>query len=189
MKKFILIFIAFSYMHPFAQQKDDYKIKLSVGSELRIPILHHVGDVLNPRHYFGNNTDIYENMNGFPIYYALDLRLSKKWFVSFQHSIRYDHIAFKEISNYGEAQVSIAPNISAFFSDYKFSFHRYFTINKREKIDVDLGYSLMNQAGLIMVTNGMFGHQRGFTFTSFHLETNYHYKFLQLGAGVGLAPY
>lgn len=182
----LLIFIGFKV---YAQDNYTWKIKLKLGNELRIPILKHIDDE-PPQHFssgqlmtMDSNVDIDESLNGFPIHYALEFKLGRTWSFEFQHSIHYDHVGFEEEINFEPNYYSVSPGLDQFFSDYKFSFFKYFPIKRGQSFNINLGYSLNQLGDYYYILNHYLITSLSHGYTAFNIEANYQYKFLSLGIG------
>jgi len=189
MKKYLLFIILLSLYQIQAQTKNDWKIKLKIGNELRIPVLNYVEDnSLQSNHNgllsFNINRDLKAFLNGFPIHYAVEFKIYKTWSFEFQHSIHYDHVAYKEAVQNVAGQKTVSSGLNQFFSDYKFSFFKYFIIDERQQFNLNLGYSFNGLGSYYWVYQHHYLTTTSNHYTSFHLESNYQYKFMSLGLGI-----
>jgi len=192
MKKIIIYLFVFSFVQLYSQKSNDWKIKLKIGNELRLPILKY--DNSKHTYYYddgyaifvslASNTDIEETLNGFPLHYALEFKLSKTWSFEFQHTIHYDHVVFDEAIVFNPDYKSVATGLNQFFSDYKFSFFKYFTIDQNNSFNVSAGFSLNLVGDKYYILDRIFLTTQDKGYTSFVIESNYQYKRLSLGIGL-----
>ncbi len=193
MKKIILLIVLLSLGQVQAQKKkDDWKIKLKVGNELRLPVLKTIGNrPLQQTQYnvllgWRINRDLNSFLNGFPIHYAVEFKINKSWSFEFQHSIHYDHVVFEESVSYDAPGKTISSSVNQFYSDYKFSFFKYFKIDEKQQFNINVGYSFNGLGSFYWYFQHYLLTTAVNHYTSFNFESNYQYKFMSLGAGIYL---
>ena len=192
-KLFFSYLFLFSFLS-FSQKKvTDYKFSFQIGSEIRFPILKFKeNSQINLASSQGfiiiiDNKDISEYLKADAYYYKLNIRLSSTWFIGFQHSVRYGHVAFLEKNDQSQLTYKYASSLNQFISDYKFFFKKNFNINKM-KADIGIGYNLMGYGVKYYLNNpGMLINLS--RLTAFDLQTNYHYKYMDLGLGLYIIDY
>ena len=132
--------------------------------------------------------DAQEMLNSQFIGYDIQIKLYKQIFASFQQHFAYDHVGFEEYDNVTNYTIAM-DDINAWYTRYTFSLLYYFKINNSQ-LNINLGIQRTNSPDLITVikknriTNRWSLHDYWFSsYTSNHIEFNYIYKHIQIGAG------
>jgi len=177
----ILPFIFFAIQTYGQTEKTDPKFSLGVGVEYRLTPLKDIEPAGNK--YFLN---LPTNLTGVPACFSLAYHINNNWQAGYQYCIRYDYVGIKDDEFHGDYQIKDIK--SDFISDYKLYVERFFYFKNHTKASVRFGYAFMNNGFSISVFENNQFHIYKFRLQALNLETNYHYKFFRIGAGIYYNP-
>jgi hypothetical protein len=183
-KYLISIILSFVSINVFSQKNhinEDNIIDVQLGVEYRITPFDKITPYIDPNYdvIFSTNAQL----TGPKANYSIEFNVSEHNKLGFTHSLSYGHLYFDrndQITNY--STVITYKNVNRLKHDFHFYYKRIIKINDVDRLNVAIGYSLMNRNTKYLASyvirkpdgtiSAVIGSTRNFTFGALRTELN-----------------